>query len=623
MRSHIARAGLGVLSVLFSTAGLSAGDLTVLFPAGFDSSPASFMTTDGYTFPVNSQAFSSSFQRPSDDQLVVGAAPPNDQTYSIPIDAGYRAAFGSPRNYTVHGDSTNLTLPLNESRVDPSGLYLRVVGNPYSYEFGFPFLHNFDVKFVGTGGTTSIYSVPFNSGMGTATVYNDVSLGGGSSLTRGSILGNFTLDASMGMSESAGHYRLDTAVAIAVKNPLLRSTAGTEYKQTATPWGPHRYAPNEYDALIASDQAAGATGNAQAAQEALDLTATKNNYTLAAKGCAVSSYAMGLATLGISGGNPESLMSTLESAGAITVPTRVTGWKRDAQGNKVRPYLNGCDVDPLALEQIFSGQGLALKAASTPGAIAKYLAQGDPVVMAVHNGGHYVLARGMGTNASGAYTVTTWDPGHPDQTGADFSSIQFSHGWALTLASEAASSAAARAPGNPSSEMSAAAQAPQSARSDAIIELNGPVTLAVTDPAGHQVALNTTSGETSNSLSGSTVYRTLPILDPEDSAYSSADLAALSNVDLQTVVAIPSQQLLSGNYRFSVVGASGGTYDLKFGWDGGQGFQNYQSSGAISPGQELNFTVPVTVVPEPTWGTLAAVALMATLSRRKPKSREV
>lgn len=580
MRVRFIFSGLAVLFAWTCCGNRAGAELTVLFPVTFETStrsPASFATTDGYTFPVTSLAFPAQFGNPSDNRVISALSPPYNETYSIPIDAGYRGGFGQARSYTVSGDTNGLQLPIDLSRLDPSSVYLRARGNPYAYEFGTPFLHNFDVNFVNAVGTTSIYSVPFNAGMGTAPVYKDIPLGGLGTLDTTTAIGKFTLDASMGMLDSAGHYRLDTDVAIAVKDPTIRGVP--TLNQFSSPWAGLPYAQTQISQYLTTHPA---DPNSSRIEQDAD------NVTFGPVACAMTAYSMAFSALRPSqaaGFTPDHLLGMLETIpGGISEIQGVRTWKNAGTANEY-PRFNGADANS---DLLAHSLGFGVQSTADAATAAFNIAEGNPVLVRVTTttGSHFMLATGASADSTGNLVFTGINPGG----GRSFTKAASSIADYRIVSKQVT-------PG-------------------VIVQINSPVTATVTDPAtGHQVKFDSVAGITTDTFGGSQQSITYPLATPDEYDANPDQPAAIPGYAANSIF-LPN--LSASELNIHLLGDDNGLFQISVFRVDANGISNVLfADGPISSGQELSYNA--TLIPEPAGLAILGMGGVLLTRRRSPR----
>jgi hypothetical protein len=161
-----------------------------------------------------------------------------------------------------------------------------------------------------------------------------------------------------------------------------------------TPWGTELYADDEYGSFTAS--------RPDSDPQKAALLEAKPRYNLRAKGCALTSYAMSL----------NSILNQVELT-PVSIPAAVphvfTPIKRLIKFVNGIPKFDGADVNPSTIQQAFRVQRVAL---ADDAAIARAHQNGWPVMMWVHNKGHWVVSKGIaGCAPDGALLFDIVDPG--------------------------------------------------------------------------------------------------------------------------------------------------------------------------------------------------------------------
>ncbi len=368
-----------------------------------------------------------------------------------------------------------------------------------------------------------------------------------------------------------------------------------------------RYIPDAYDAFLqgARDQFQATTGS-EPDCPTTDTCGTPTNpplseacicrledgssaYTIAAKGCELTCYAMALVRLGLdTSATPESVHDALVASGSSTF-TKIRGVSGFAPSGT--PRLRGGDPK-IAKASEALGIEVGLVVSSDPELREKLQDAFDacyPVMLRTGNAGttrchHWVMAFDQRqTGAGWEYFVV--DPG---------SSQAANNGWRRVelcqVASLSPSPVRVIRPREalPPSDPEVGFQWFQG-------EVNSPVRVRITDPLDRQIEVDAT-GFTSSEIPGAAVEVTLPF-GPPDHPLSEGELAAAS---VEPPYYFVFDDVINGEYEVELLGTGDGDFEVDFRWRNVDGeTSGFALAGTISTGQSIIQNIEVGPTCEP------------------------
>jgi len=390
--------------------------------------------------------------------------------------------------------------------------------------------------------------------------------------------------------------------------------AQDHWTQSEGSWASKPYAKSHVDAFLAYLADNQAMLDHGVAPELVDADVTNANYaalqangtiTLSQKGSMLTALAMAVDGFwGMPSKNPRELYD--EIGGDMAFNTI-----RPKGTDPLSPY--GVEFSAAGVPRFTSGIGLRLTevvralpyAMIRPitkaglGTALEELRWGQQMLLAIHGGGHWVLASESELDElSGQWSVEIRDPGRSMRSGR--------YTIDCLLGSEADGGANA-ATGHSISPR------PLDTKPVAVVEASCPIHYVITSPSGKRLGYDPFTGTAYDEIGGSSYSQTYPILDP-DSVYTKEELLALDPSPLASL-----GTLEQGDYLLTVFGVGDGEFDVDFTWWGEDGvMRDMAISGIAEEGQMQTITVPVDlVVPEPAVLSLLVLGGMAMLRRRR------
>jgi VCBS repeat-containing protein len=343
-------------------------------------------------------------------------------------------------------------------------------------------------------------------------------------------------------------------------------------RQTLAPWGTQQYAPVQLENFINTLS----TGSAQHPADLdnlddliqLDLS---GKLSIRNKGCLLTSLSMALDRLGLVKLTPEQLLRQLDAINGFDPiqfinhkPDGTPKFKNDS-GIKVFSF-KGADlqwpklaqlIPSLQAERIFPGSSnftTELQAA---------LKAGKPVLVNIHNGGHWALAHAINGD-----TLEYIDP--------EFSTSTVYQSMSLSSEALGIKSAVILSKGQ--------------SQGSFWIQSQSPIEYVLTSPSGARLGFNPVTHTSYSEIEGASYGELFPILDPDDE-YSEAELDALRPF-LPRLGTGP--QLEFGTYQLDVFGIGTGPFTVNFfGADAVGQETTFTTSNSITPGDQQTFTFTV------------------------------
>ena len=528
------------------------------------------------------------------------------------------------------GADTDTFYTIDNSRLDPDSLFLRVVSNRGS-TCGLSTFNDMHLEL--RHSTRPRIEVLSNSQFHTTAspprTVTDVSASElwPSQTQVGDIgerteIGNFRF-RGITRSNPSSWTTLDVLWAPMVKNPLIETVVPMSQQGSSMRsgwndprvdnWGQLPYASNAYDAYVATLEDGPFRDR---------VIAEKANYTILRKGCTLTAWTMAINAAGFDSVTPPGLLTNLEGLtdgdgnprNLMRIeniefgPTSTLGIVPRCPDGMM--CVDGANVTPYALQQVYPDMKIRrlannLSAAETQ--IVSSLARGEPVVLRLgyspsQRNRHSVLVYGASAREDGTVVLDMVDTWPRDGQ----SDVRPTGG----LPGDRSRDASRAIGGEPMSleeldntfgvTLKNSYMVSRYGRSDGWMSINSSLAVTITTPNGQSISVDTLSGLASGDFADISVARIAPDISI-DQELTDDEWEGLTTGHLPALVSIPGEHMdQRGDYTIELVGLQDDDYWLDFWWDGwGNSVRPFHSEGFLAKGETVSFTYSVPV-PEPT-----------------------